>query len=137
MLYRQIRSVKGEASCIQGLGDIALECSDRDGARARYEQALRLYARVGDVLGEAGCIQGLGDIALECSDRDDARARYEQALQLYQSTGDSYSAGWVLVRLARLDPPGQERADRWRSACRAWTLIGRDDLIESVESEFQ
>jgi hypothetical protein len=38
--------VLGEANCIQGLGDIARERSDHDGARERYEAALGLYARI-------------------------------------------------------------------------------------------
>ena len=36
----------GEASCIKGLGDLALARSDHDAARICYEEALALYERI-------------------------------------------------------------------------------------------
>jgi tetratricopeptide (TPR) repeat protein len=136
-LYRQAGNVRGEANCIKGLGDIDLARSDHDAAQARYEQALPLYRQVGNVRGEANCIKGLGDIDLARSDHDAAQARYEQALPLYQAIPDPYSMGWVLVRVARLDSSDGNRARHWNMARDAWTSIGRDDLIQSVQAEFQ
>jgi tetratricopeptide (TPR) repeat protein len=136
-LFQRAGDVLGEANCIGSLGDIALRRSDHDGARAQYEQALPLYQRAGDVLGEANCLRGLGDIALAGSDQDGARARYEWALALYQAIPEPYSIGWTLVRLARFDSADSERIRHWRAACRAWTTIGRLDLIESIEAEFE
>ena len=59
-LYRQVGDILGEANCIAGLGDIALERSDYEAARNAYEQALRFYRQVGSIRGEANCIQSLG-----------------------------------------------------------------------------
>ena len=39
----------GEANCIKGFGNIALERSDRDEARQRYKAAMPLYQQAGDL----------------------------------------------------------------------------------------
>ncbi len=136
-LHQRTGNVRGEADCIQGLGDVALARSDHDTARDRYQQALPLYQRTGNVRGEANCIQGLGDIALQGSDRDTARDRYQQALRLYQNVGEPYSIGWSFISLARLEPLGEDRTRHWEAARQAWASIDRDDLIETLRSEFQ
>jgi tetratricopeptide (TPR) repeat protein len=141
-LYRQIQDdwgqdVLGEATCIKGLADTASATSDHDAAQTRYEQALVLYRQAGDMRGEANCTKNLGDLARARSDPDGARSRYEQALALYQAIPDNYSAGWIHVSLARLDPAGSERARHWTAARRAWTSIGRKDLAETVSAEFE
>ena len=142
-LYRQIQDdewgqdVLGQATSLKGLGDTARATADHDTAQARYEQALQLYRQAGDVRGEARCINGLGDIALDRTDPDSARRQYEQALALYQAIPDPCSAGWTLISLARLDPPGSERTRHWSAARQAWASTGREDLIESVSAEFE
>jgi len=85
---QSVRDVLSEASCIAYLGDIALNCSEHDEARTRFEEALSIYRQVGDVLGQANCIFSLSRIALERSDHAAARARYEEALPLYRQVGD-------------------------------------------------
>lgn len=104
---------------------------------ARYEEALPLYRRVRGVLGEANCIKGLGDIAVARSDYGGARSRYSQALLLYEDIEELCSVGWTHVCLARLETLGSARTRHWDAARQAWAAIGREDLIESVATEFQ
>ena len=85
--FRAAGDVRGEANCIFLLGDIALDRSDHDGGRQRFEAALPIYQKVGSVLGEASCIERLGDIAIQRSDHEEARRRYEAALPLFQKVG--------------------------------------------------
>jgi len=84
---RESDDSQSAARCIESLGDVALERSDSDRARARYEEALPLYRKAQDVLGEAKCIRRLGDIALRRFNHEGARARYEEALPLYRKAG--------------------------------------------------
>jgi tetratricopeptide (TPR) repeat protein len=77
----------GEANCSFSQGIIALDRSDHEGARQRYEAALPLYRTAGNVIGEANCFFSLGDIALRRSDHEGARQRYAAALPLFQKAG--------------------------------------------------
>lgn len=86
---------------------------------------------------QAQTSKALGNLALQRSEHDAVRAAYEQALPLFQAIPAPYSIGWTLVRLARLDTPGNDRIRHWEAARKAWAGIGRDDLIESIETEFQ
>jgi hypothetical protein len=79
----------------------------------------------------------LADLARSRSDLDGALVQYEQALSLYQAIPEPYSIGRTFVRLAQLDPPGQDRNRHWAAAREAWASIGRNDLIESVKVEFE
>ena len=52
-------------TCFQVQGDVLLSGrTDRDGALARYQEALTLYRAVGDRLGEANVLKAQGDAAL-------------------------------------------------------------------------
>jgi hypothetical protein len=55
-LYQQAWSIRGEANCIKGPGEIALARSDLDSASARFEQALSLCRAIPEraSIGRAG-----------------------------------------------------------------------------------
>ncbi|WP_437917415.1 tetratricopeptide repeat protein [Sorangium sp. So ce302] len=135
-LYRQVGSLRGEANCIKSLGDIALERSQHDEARTRYQEALPLYRQVGAVHGEADCIESLGDIAQAHSETSAARARYEEALALYERIPAPYSIGWTHHRLAVLAPDSAARRRHIEAACSAWRSIDRNDLVAQLDQDF-
>ena len=46
-LYREIDDRRGEANCLQRLGDAALQQSDYEGAERLYQQALAIWLQIG------------------------------------------------------------------------------------------
>jgi tetratricopeptide (TPR) repeat protein len=92
------------ATCCFRLGTIALDRSDHETARARFEDALPLYRRVGGIIGEANCTFSLGHIALSRSDHETAHTRFRDALPLYRRVGGiigeancTYSLGHIAM----------------------------------------
>jgi hypothetical protein len=79
-LYRRAGAVLGEATCIQGLGDIALARSDHESARARYEEALPLYRRFGDPYSTGRCLYYVAKVSdgdERCRTAREAAASFE------------------------------------------------------------
>ena len=81
---RQQGDRRGEANCLESLGDLKLRVSDLEGARGDYQKALSLYGKIKDRLGEANCLKSLGDLKLRVSDLEGARGDYEKALPLFR-----------------------------------------------------
>lgn len=131
-LYERAGDVLGEANCIQSLGHIALASSDLETARQRFDTALPLYKQFGDALGEANCIQGVGDINRASGAIADARERWYEALALFIKIPEPYSIGCAHIRLAGCALTSDEAAHHREAARRAWELINRPDLNQTV-----
>jgi tetratricopeptide (TPR) repeat protein len=134
-LYRRVGDVLGEANSIQLLGDIARERTDHDGAWLRYEEALPLYRQVGSVLGEANCILSLGDLAVATGETETARRLIGDALELYKRIAEPYSVGRAHRRLAKIAADAASRQEHLEAARRAWSGIGRSDLVAALDRD--
>ena len=133
-LHRRVRDPIGEANCLQGLGEMALRRDNEAAARADFQLARSLSSRVEYRLGEANSLQGLGDLELRADRVNAAAQMFQDALSLLAPLGEPYSIGRVHERLASLSSlSSSDRAEHRRKAREAWTSIGRDDLVRSLD----
>lgn len=136
---RQIGNKELEAACIQSLGDIALDRSEHNDARERFQDALTLYQHVSSLLGQANCIKRLGDIALRRSEHDDARGRFQEALTLYQDVGDLLgkanciqSLGDIALRCPEHDNARERFQDALTLYQRVGSLLGQANCTQRL-----
>ena len=135
-VLKELGDKLAEGTCLSTLGDVALACTEIEDAQAYYLAALPLLREVGEKLGEANCIQSLGDIALTQFEHDAARTHYESALGLFSTLHDDYSIGWTHYRLAQVAADPDIFKSHLYAARDAWLRIGRQDLIDDVNTEF-
>ncbi|MDC0740267.1 tetratricopeptide repeat protein [Polyangium mundeleinium] len=135
-ILKELGDKLAEGTCLSTLGDVALACTEIEDAQAYYLAALPLLREVGEKMGEANCIQSLGDIALTQFEHDAARSHYENALGLFAALKDDYSIGWTHYRLAQVAADPDIFKNHLYAARDAWLRIGRQDLIDDVNTEF-
>jgi tetratricopeptide (TPR) repeat protein len=83
-LYRDLGHRIGEAQTLNSMGELSLECSSPDQARARHEQALKVAHAITAPLEEARALEGIGRCHL-CEGRaEDGTALLQQALDVYR-----------------------------------------------------
>jgi tetratricopeptide (TPR) repeat protein len=125
-IYRQTRSIRGEAECIRRLGNIALWKSDYTTAKERHQQALSLYREIGDARGEA----------IRRSDQAEARRNFKTALTLFEQLEEPFRIGSTHLRLARVAENEPERNQHIQAARAVWERIDRSDLVKQLDEEF-
>jgi SIR2-like domain/NB-ARC domain len=130
--YNEIGDPLGQANCIARLGEIAMRRRDGRVAEEQFRRAYDLYVKIGDALGAGNCLLQLGTLAL-LHDHELARGLLEKARDIFRSMSDSYSYGFAELGLAVVTE-GSDRAGHFAAAQAAWASIGREDLIELLET---
>ena len=104
-LFRQIGDIRGEANCLQLLGQISFDFDEFERSHAEYESALHLFRRVGSLLGEANCLRSLGHVALRQGNPKAAQPLGQEALLLNRRVGSLLGEAnclFILGEAARL-----------------------------------
>jgi tetratricopeptide (TPR) repeat protein len=99
-LYRDAGDPIGEAKCLWGMGNTALDRSQYEVAQGLFEQARTLYRRAQSVVGEADCVRAFGLIAMAGGSMAAARKHYEEALKLYRRERNVFGEASCLSRIA-------------------------------------
>ena len=102
----------GQANCIQRLGDIALERSDHDDARQRYDHALTLYQSIPEPRSIGITYRSLARIATDGPQRNSHVAAARAVWRWRRLKCNGFASGVVVRR-------GCRDYERKRMECRA------------------
>ena len=79
--------VRGFASALNGLGDVAAAQGDHDAARRYHHESLAKYREIDDRWGIARVLSDLADVDLQAGDYDEAESSLREALQAFRALG--------------------------------------------------
>ena len=105
----------GQATALNGLGEVRLLTGDYAAAVRSLEQALGIYRDLGDRLGQANALSGLGDVRRLTDDFPAAARSLEQALGIYRALGDRLGQARALSFLGAV----RQLTDDYPAAARA------------------
>ena len=140
--FRAQRREQARANTLRSLGDLESRLGNVDGARQRYEEALKLYESEQSNLGRANTLKSLGDLESRLGNVDGARQRYEDALKLFESEREPQgialtSLGLAVIRhVSGESPAARVAAERARTAARATNNPAVVEHVEGVLGEF-
>jgi CHAT domain-containing protein/tetratricopeptide (TPR) repeat protein len=128
-----VSDTPGQRAFAEGLR--LLDAGDHDGARRRFEEALRAAADTGNDFLAAGCHRGLGLAAAAQGRHEDAQRAHRAARQLFAAVGNqAYTAasdqslGTALYWLGRRD----EAREAWQAAAATFEALGDHGQQASV-----
>jgi predicted ATPase/class 3 adenylate cyclase/Tfp pilus assembly protein PilF len=87
-LARELADRSLQCMALNGLGSLAVNRADLEGARGHYEAALAEARELGDRRLEGGVLGNLGNLLHDQGRLDDARRHYDLALALAREVGD-------------------------------------------------
>jgi excisionase family DNA binding protein len=100
-IYRDLSDRKGIVAMLRGLGSVAVDRNDLDGAEQLLGEVRRLAPAAGAAWEDASAANVLGVVACTRGDYAGAIGLFEEALAGWQGIGDSGHVVTALVNLAR------------------------------------
>ena len=123
---------------LAGLGRLATLEGDATRAAEALEESLALRRRLGDVRAIGLTLGLLAELAVQTDHRGRARTLLDRALRLVEQVGDRPPRQFLLLALARIEPPAdaQKRLEAALATAdelgargvRGWTLAAMADL---------
>jgi tetratricopeptide (TPR) repeat protein len=107
-LSSKLHDTAGEATALNGLGNVAEQEGELDSALTLYGHALMLRRAARDRAGEAATLYNTGNVHLDRRRPDSALVYYRQSLDMERSIGNRRGEGRILTTIGRIYAGGGE-----------------------------